>query len=69
MTADKNGNYVNPIRFDFRPEDGEGNVLVVKDGEEFGRASTTKSWVILNADGKLYLYDIDDCCEQKQIGA
>ena len=69
MTADKNGNYVNPIRFDFRPEDGEGNVLVVKDCEEFGRASTTKSWVILNADGKLYLYDIDDCCEQKQIGA
>ena len=65
----KNGNYVNPIRFDFRPEDGEGNVLVVKDCEEFGRASTTKSWVILNADGKLYLYDIDDCCEQKQIGA
>lgn len=69
MTADKNGNYVNPIRFDFRPEDGEGNVLEVKDCEEFGRASTTKSWVILNADGKLYLYDIDDCCEQKQIGA
>ena len=66
MTADKNGNYVNPIRFDFRPEDGEGNVLVVKDCEEFGRASTTKSWVILNADGKLYLYDIDDCCEQNK---
>ena len=41
------------IRFDFRPEDGEGNVLEVKDCEEFGRASTTKSWVILNADGKL----------------
>ena len=64
MTADKNGSYVNPIRFDFRPEDADGNVLEVKDCDVFGRASTEKSWVILNADGKLYLYDIDDCCEQ-----
>jgi hypothetical protein len=64
MTADKNGNYGNPIRFDFRPEDAEGSVLEVKDCATFGRASTMKSWVILNADGKLYLYDIDDCCEQ-----
>ena len=63
MTADKNGNYGNPIRFDFRPKDAEGNVLEVKDCDTFGRASTTKSWVILNADGILYLYDIDDCCE------
>ena len=68
MTADPNGSYVNPIRFDFRPVDADGNVLEAKDCEVFGRASTTKSWVILNADGTLYLYDIDDCCEQKQSG-
>ena len=68
MTADPNGSYVNPIRFDFRPLDADGNVLEAKDCEVFGRASTTKSWVILNADGTLYLYDIDDCCEQKQSG-
>ena len=64
MTADKDGNYVNPIRFDFRPENEEGAVLEVKDCDVFGRASTMKSWVILNADGKLYFYDIDDCCDQ-----
>ena len=64
MTVDKNGSYVNPIRFDFRPEDADGNVLEVNDCDVFGRASTEKSCVILNADGKLYLYDIDDCCEQ-----
>ena len=66
MTMDKDGNYVNPIRFDFRPVNADGEVLEASDCEVFGRASTTKSWVMLNADGKLYLYDIDDCCDQNE---
>ena len=63
MRADENGDYIDPIRFEFLPEDDEGNVLGAEDCRVFGRASTMKSWVLLNANGKLYLYDIDDCCE------
>ena len=63
LTLDKDGNYVNPIRFDFRPEGADGKILEAKDCGVFGRAATTKSWVLLNADGRLYLYDIDDCCD------
>ncbi len=66
MTADENGNYGNALRFRFLPENEKGVVLEAKDCEVFGRASAMKSWVILNADGRLYWYDIDDCCEQEQ---
>ena len=61
MTANQNGDYVNPIRFAFLPEDKDGNILETKDCKIFGQPSTMKSWVLLNADGVLYLYDIDDC--------
>ena len=61
MTADQNGNYVNPIRFAFLPEGKDGSILETKDCKVFGQPSTMKSWVLLNADGVLYLYDIDDC--------
>ncbi len=61
MMADQNGDYVNPIRFAFLPEDKDGNILETKDCKVFGKPSTMKSWVLLNADGVLYLYDIDDC--------
>ena len=61
MTANQNGDYVNPIRFAFLPEDKDGNILEAKDCKVFGQPSTMKSWVLLNADGVLYLYDIDDC--------
>ena len=64
MTQDENGDYVHPMRFEFLPEDGEGKILEAKDCEVFGRPSAMKSWVLLNADGRLYLYDIDDCCEK-----
>ena len=63
MTADENGDYVNPMRFEFLPRDKDGKILETKDCEVFGQPSTMKSWVILNADGVLHLYDIDDCCE------
>ena len=63
MTADEDGDYVNPMRFEFLPEDKDGKILETKDCEVFGQPSTMKSWVLLNADGRLYLYDIDDCCE------
>lgn len=64
MTANEDGDYVNPIRFEFRPGDKDGNILEAKDCEIFGRPSVMKSWVILQADGCLYYYDIDDCCEE-----
>ncbi len=64
MTADENGDYGNPMRFEFRPTDRDGKLLEAKDCGVFGRPSAMKSWVLLNADGCLYLYDIDDCCEQ-----
>ena len=63
MTADADGNYGDPVRFDFRPEDAEGNVLEAADCRVFGRMSAMKSLVVLNADGRLYVYDVDDCCE------
>ena len=65
LSRNSDGDYVNPIRFEFAPMDKEGNRLEPQDCEVFGRCSTMKSWVILNADGKLYLYDVDDCCEEK----
>ena len=55
LTADEDGDYFDPIRFDFRPEDGDGKRLEAKDCRAFGRMSSMKSWVILNADGRLYL--------------
>ncbi len=61
MTADKNGDYINPIRFEFLPESRDGSILETKDCTVFGQPSTMKSWVLLNADGVLYHYDIDDC--------
>ncbi len=63
MTADENGDYVNPMRFEFLPKDADGKILEAKDCFVFGQTSAMKSWVILNADGLLHLYDIDDCCE------
>ncbi len=60
LTRDKKGNYTAPIRFDFCPMDGNGGRLTAAD---CGASSSMKSWVLLNADGRLYLYDIDDCCE------
>lgn len=59
----KDGDYINPIRFDFLPEDETGESLEAKDCKVFGRCSSMKSWVILNADGRLYLYDINDCSD------
>ncbi len=61
LTRDENGDYVNPIRFEFLPEMKDGKPKGIVDYDIYGYASTMKSWVILNADGKLYLYDIDDC--------
>lgn len=66
LSRDSDGNYVNPVRFAFAPTDEKGRRLEAKDCTVFGCCSTMKSWVILNADGKLYLYDIDDCCDRIQ---
>ena len=51
----------NRIRFEFSPEMKDGKPKTVRDYDVYGHGSTMKSWVLLNADGKLYLYDIDDC--------
>ena len=64
MTTDKDGDYINPMRFMYMPEGKDGSILETKDCKVFGKPSTMKSWVLLNADGVLYLYDIDDCQEQ-----
>ncbi len=61
MLLGKLCDYINPIRFEFLPEGKDGSVLETKDCTVFGQPSTMKSWVLLNADGVLYLYDIDDC--------
>ncbi len=60
LSRDANGDYVNPIRFEFEPRNDDGKVLEAKDCQVFGWASAMKNWVILNADGKLYLYNVDD---------
>lgn len=61
MTREENGGYGKPVRFEFFPELKDGKRKKVSDYDVYGRGSTMKSWVLLNADGKLYLYDIDDC--------
>lgn len=60
LTLQENGSYAKPIRFVFHPESETDDPKKLEDYEVYGCASTMKSWVILNADGKLYLYDIDD---------
>ena len=60
LTRDENGDYTKPVRFEFLPETVEGKPKEVRDYDVYGCSSTMKSWVILNADGKLSLYDIDD---------
>ena len=61
MTREEDGSYGKPIRFEFSPEMKDGKPKTVRDYDVYGHGSTMKSWVLLNADGKLYLYDIDDC--------
>ncbi len=61
LTRDSKGDYIAPVRFEFHPTNEDGKVLTAADCDVFGYSSSMKSWVILNADGKLYLYDIDDC--------
>ena len=63
LTRNKRGDYGAPIRFDFRPKDEEGMPLEAEDCDVFGAAASMKSWVILNADGRLYLYNIDECSQ------
>lgn len=60
LTRDGNGDYTKPVRFEFLPETVEGKPKEIRGYDVYGYSSTMKSWVILNADGKLYLYDIDD---------
>jgi len=62
LSRDEEGNYRNPIPFAFLPVAQDGGILEAKDCEIFGACSSMKAWVILNADGHLYLYDINDCC-------
>lgn len=61
MTRDGNGDYVKPIRFEFLPETAEGEEKQTAGYRDFGGASAMKNWVLLRSDGKLYLYDINDC--------
>jgi hypothetical protein len=62
MSRNEAGDYVDPIRFDFCPTGQNGKRLQAKDCEVFEACSSAKSRVVLNADGVLYLYDINDCC-------
>ncbi len=61
MSRNEAGDYEDPIRFDFCPTDKDGKRMKAKDCEVFGDCSCMKSWVVLNADGILYLYDINYC--------
>lgn len=61
LKRDRAGNYVDPVRFDFRPTNEKGEVLEAKDCIVFGACSAMKSRVLLNADGRLFLFDIDGC--------
>lgn len=61
LERDQVGNYGAPVRIDFRPTNEKGEVLEAEDCNIFGACSAMKSWVLLNADGRLFLYDIDGC--------
>ncbi len=61
LTRNEHGAYVDPIRFEFRPETEDGEEKDIGAYTVFGCGSTMKSRVLLNADGKLYLYDVNDC--------
>ena len=61
MTRSDSGSYVRPVRFEFLPETKEdGRKKEVAEYKVYGKPSSMKSWVLLNADGKLYLYDVND---------
>lgn len=63
LTKDNLGNYSSPIRFTFQPTNDKGEVMKTDDCDVFGICSSMKSWVLLNAGGRLFLYDVDDCVE------
>ena len=60
LTADSEGNYVDPIRFEFHPTDADGKHIRPEDCEMYGIASTMKSTVVLNVDNRLFIYDVND---------
>lgn len=62
LTRNENGAYAKPVRFEFLPEMKDGKPKEIREYDVYGYGSTMKSWVLLNGDGRLYLYDIDDCC-------
>ena len=56
LIRNQNGDYVDPVRFDFPPKNSDvGECSSVN-----FPCSTMKSWVCIQADSKLYLYDIND---------
>lgn len=58
LSRNENGDYINPIKFDFPPKEDENDY----DGTHYP-SSTMKSWVVLQAGKKLYLYDLNDLDE------
>lgn len=56
LFRDQNGDYVTPVRFDFPPKSPAGG----ESSSVSFPSSTMKSWVCIQADSKLYLYDIND---------
>lgn len=60
LTADSEGNYVDPIHFEFHPTDTDGKHIRPEDCEMYGIASTMKSIVVLNVDNRLFIYDVND---------
>ncbi len=64
LSQDENGDYVDPIPFEFCPKDGDGKPLKSENAASPSRVSAMKSLVLLESDGRLYLYDVNDCCEE-----
>ena len=61
LSRDECGNYTSPIKLDLLGDGSDGRALNIEDCEYFGKVLALKSWLLINTDGKLYLYNIDDC--------
>lgn len=66
LTRDANGDYVCPMRFCFEPKDEKGKPIDPRSCAVFGTMSAMKSRAVLNADGRLYCYDVNDCCDEQR---
>lgn len=67
MKRTKDGNYLHPIRFEFNPADADGKPIINEEDSVTLGSSFMKSTMVLNAAGRLYVYDLNNCCDETRV--